>query len=68
MIWPAPPNASIEPHGLQAQPAGVVAGGDQQCAGGVGADLEMRHQLGCCGAGEPVQLGLQGGELAREAR
>jgi hypothetical protein len=66
MIWPAPPNESIETHGLRAQPAGVVASGDQQRAGGVGANPERRRQPGRCSAGEPVQLGVQGSELARE--
>src|SRR6266568_2299874 len=52
--------------GVAAEPAGVVAGGDQQRAGAVLADPEQRHQPGRRRTGEPVQLGGERGDLGRQ--
>jgi hypothetical protein len=49
---------------LAAQPLGVVAGGDRQRAGHVGADPKQRGQLRCRLGDQPVQLAIEPADLS----
>jgi hypothetical protein len=52
--------------GLGVQPPGVVAGGDQQRGGAVGADAVQVAQLGSVAGGEGVELLGEQGDLGVE--
>ena len=49
--------AEVGPGRFAAEPVGVVAGGDQQDGGGVGADAVQGEEAGCAGSESAVRSG-----------
>jgi hypothetical protein len=52
--------------GFAGEPFGVVAGGDEELAGDVGADAEVCEESGCCSASEGFEFGVKFVDLVVE--